>query len=98
MTRSELVSRLSLKFTQLVYQDAELAVNEILMAMSKNLAIGNRIEIRNFGSFAVRYRPSREGRNPKSGQKVLIPEKCALHFKAGKTLKDRVKNLQIDHA
>jgi integration host factor subunit beta len=51
---------------------------------------GDRIEIRGFGSFALNYRPPRTGRNPKSGDKVLVPAKYVPHFKAGKELRERV--------
>jgi len=62
----------------------------ILDAMTDALARGDRIEIRGFGSFALNYRPPRTGRNPKSGDKVHVPEKYVPHFKAGKELRERV--------
>lgn len=49
-----------------------------------------RIEIRGVGSFKINYRPSRIGRNPKSGEKVTVPEKHVPHFKAGRELRERV--------
>ena len=58
--------------------------------MSNSLKNNNRIEIRGFGSFSLNYRPARIGRNPKSGEKVNIPEKNVPHFKAGKELRKRV--------
>src|SRR5258706_12045135 len=58
--------------------------------MPKALAAGNRIEMRGCGSFALNTRPPRVGRNPKSGEKVLVPEKCVPHFKAGKELRELV--------
>jgi integration host factor subunit beta len=90
MTKSELIGRLALRFPQLVAKDADYAVNMILDAMTEALARGNRIEIRGFGSFALNYRPPRIGRNPKSGDKVLVPSKYVPHFKAGKELRERV--------
>lgn len=90
MTRSELINRLASKVPQLVAKDAELAVRTILDAMAEALAHGNRIEIRGFGSFALSYRPARVGRNPKSGESVLVPEKRVPHFKPGKTLRESV--------
>ena len=51
---------------------------------------GQRIEIRGFGSFGLNHRPARTGRNPKSGEKVHVPEKFVPHFKAGKELRERV--------
>lgn len=90
MTRSDLVARLAERFGQLTQRDAEFAVKTILDAMSEALAKGHRIEIRGFGSFALNYRPPRVGRNPKSGEKVQVPEKYVPHFKAGKELRERV--------
>ncbi|CAJ0785470.1 Integration host factor subunit beta [Ralstonia psammae] len=90
MTKSELVEKLAARFPQLLLRDADIAVKTILDAMSDALADGHRIEIRGFGSFGLNRRPPRVGRNPKSGEKVLVPEKRVPHFKAGKELRERV--------
>ena len=90
MTRSELIVRLAERYPQLVAKDAEFAVRTILDAMARTLADGHRIEIRGFGSFALSHRPPRVGRNPKSGEKVLVPGKRVPHFKPGKELRERV--------
>ena len=90
MTKSELIAQLAERFPQLVAKDADYAVKMILDAMTDALARGDRIEIRGFGSFALNYRPPRVGRNPKSGEKVHVPEKYVSHFKAGKELRERV--------
>ena len=90
MTKSELIAQLAERIPQLVAKDADYAVKMILDAMTDALARGDRIEIRGFGSFALNYRPPRTGRNPKSGEKVLVPEKYVPHFKAGKELRERV--------
>jgi len=90
MTKSKLINLLAIKFSQLVHKDAELSVNLILEAVSDSLNNNNRIEIRGFGSFSLNYRPSRIGRNPKTGEKVDVPEKYVPHFKAGKELRVRV--------
>ena len=90
MTKSELIARLAQRYPQLVAKDAEYAVKMILDAMTQALLAGNRIEIRGFGSFGLNYRPPRTGRNPKSGEKVQVPEKYVPHFKAGKELRERV--------
>ena len=75
MTKSELIARLATRYPQLVAEDAEVAVKMILEAMAKNLAQGQRIEIRGFGSFCLNYRPPRMGRNPMSGEKVNVRAK-----------------------
>ena len=93
MTKSDLIARLAERFPQLVAKDADFAVKMILDAMSDALAKGDRIAIRGFGSFSLNYRPPRVGRNPKSGDKVSVPEKWVPHFKAGKELRERVDNL-----
>ena len=90
MTKSDLIARLAERFPQLVAKDADFAVKMILDAMSEALVKGDRIEIRGFGSFSLNYRPPRVGRNPKSGDKVRVPEKWVPHFKAGKELRERV--------
>lgn len=90
MTKSELIARLAARFPQLVAKDADYAVKMVLDAMTDALSRGDRIEIRGFGSFALNYRPPRIGRNPKSGERVHVPEKYVPHFKAGKELRERV--------
>jgi integration host factor subunit beta len=90
MTRSDLVTQLSEQFSQLTHRDTEFAVKTILDAMSDALARGHRIEIRGFGSFSINRRPPRVGRNPRSGEQVVIPEKLVPHFKPGKALREAV--------
>lgn len=92
MTKSELIARLATRFPQLVAKDADYAVKMILDEMTEALVRGDRIEIRGFGSFSLNHRPPRVGRNPKSGEKVMVPEKRVPHFKAGKELRERVDN------
>ena len=62
----------------------------ILDAMASALARGHRIEIRGFGSFSINRRPPRVGRNPRSGEQVVISEKLVPHFKPGKALREAV--------
>jgi integration host factor subunit beta len=90
MTKSELIAHLAARYPQLVAKDAEYAVKVILDALTLALVKGQRIEIRGFGSFGLNHRPARTGRNPKSGDKVTVPEKYVPHFKAGKELRERV--------
>ena len=90
MTRSDLVEALASRFGQLTHRDAEFAVKAILDAMGDALVKGHRIEIRGFGSFSVNHRAPRIGRNPRSGESVMIPEKRVPHFKPGKALREQV--------
>lgn len=92
MTRSDLICRLAQLHPQLQLKDAELAVKVILDALSITLSKGHRAEIRGFGSFGLNYRPPRQGRNPKTGDRVSIPAKYVPHFKVGKELRERVDN------
>lgn len=93
MTKSELIARLAERYPQLVAKDADYAVKTILDAMVDAMATGQRIEIRGFGSFSLNRRPPRIGRNPKSGDKVMVPEKRVPHFKPGKELRERVDEM-----
>jgi integration host factor subunit beta len=90
MTRSDLVTALAERFTQIPRADTEYAVKLLLDAMSEALSRGHRIEIRGFGSFSINRRPPRMGRNPRSGAQVPIPEKLVPHFKPGKALREGV--------
>jgi len=89
MIRSELIKYLSEK-VGVSHEVAELALNTIFSSMTEALARDESIEIRGFGSFDLNYRPPRTGRNPKSGEKVKVPEKYVPHFKAGKEMRERV--------
>jgi integration host factor subunit beta len=95
LTKSQLIEKLASRVGQLSPKDAELAVKSMLDAMAESLAVGGRIEIRGFGSFGLNHRPPRVGRNPKTGEKVLVPRKSVPHFKAGKELRERVDLLEI---
>jgi len=90
VVKSEIVSVLNEKLTYLQEKDVESELNCILGQMTKALVQGQRIEIRGFGSFELRQRPPRLGRNPKTGEAVNLPAKVAIHFKPGKEMKDRV--------
>ena len=89
--KKELIEIIANEQEQLPYKDIELAIKTIIESMIDSLKKGKRIEIRGFGSFRLRYRKSRIGRNPKSGESVNIDERYVPHFKPGKDLKERVK-------
>ena len=90
VTKSELIDCLAAKLGHLTHRDVELAVRSMLDLMSRSLAEGERIEVRGFGSFSLRFRPSRMGRNPRTGAAVALPDKHVVHFKPGRALRERV--------
>ncbi|KUM44216.1 MULTISPECIES: integration host factor subunit beta [Pseudomonas] len=94
MTKSELIERIVAYQGQLSSKDVELAIKTMLEQMAQALSTGDRIEIRGFGSFSLHYRAPRTGRNPKTGESVLLDGKFVPHFKPGKELRDRVNELE----
>lgn len=92
MNKSVLINRIAERLSSLSYRDVEVIVNQIFDSMTDSLSSGERIEIRGFGSFEVRVRRPRLGRNPKTGQKVKVGERRVPFFKVGKGLKERVNH------
>ena len=90
MKKSDLIERLIEKCPHIAPNHVERAVKEILEIMASTLQKGHRIEVRGFGSFSLRYRATRVGRNPKTGQQVDLAAKSVPHFKPGKELRERV--------
>jgi integration host factor subunit beta len=90
--RSELIRGLAVRYG-LPDADAEKIVAAVLDAIAASLVLGQRVELRGFGSFSVNKTPSRKGRNPRSGAPILINEKWHLHFRAGKELRGRLNGL-----
>ncbi len=90
MTKSELIERIAMRQKHLSASDVDGAVKAILEQMSDSLMHGGRIEVRGFGSFSLKYRKPRTGRNPKTGESVQLAGRHVPHFKAGKELRDRV--------
>ena len=70
MKKSDILDRLEEKFDYLPKREVERTLEKVLQFFSANLAKGNRIEIRDFGTFSLRLRKSRVGRNPSSGKKI----------------------------
>ena len=90
MTKTELIHRIAQNQPQLVERDVALAVKMMLDHMTAHLADGGRIELRGFGSFSLRFRPARVGRNPRNGTPVSLPARYAVGFKPGMKLRKRV--------
>lgn len=90
MTKSEIINILSKKQSHLSCKDIELSVKILLDQISDTLTVGERIEIRGFGSFSLHHRTARKGRNPKTGEQVKLLPKHVPHFKPGKEMRERV--------
>ena len=93
MTKSQLIERIAQRAPHAPRRDIEAIVNAVFETMIKALKREQRIEIRGFGSFAVKVRGPREGRNPKTGQKVAVPRRRTPFFTVGKELRDRLNPL-----
>ena len=93
MTKSELIELLARRQPHLKADDVDMSVKSLLQMMGSALAVGERIEVRGFGSFSLHYRPPRIGRNPKTGDSVALPAKHVPHFKPGKELRERVSSV-----
>ena len=89
MTRSELIEEIAVR-ADLSREKSSLVVGCIFDTMADALKRGERIEIRNFGNFVVRKYDPYVGRNPKTGRKVLVPEKKMPFFKSGLELKKMI--------
>jgi integration host factor subunit beta len=90
MLRSELVAKIAIENPHLTHSDAEMIVRTVFESITETLANDRRVELRGFGAFSVRHRAPRQGRNPKTGEKVDIEAKSVPFFKAGKELRDRL--------
>lgn len=89
MVRSELVELLAQR-ADITLQKAEELVDMLFDAVSESLVNGDRVEIRGFGAFTVRDYSSYEGRNPKTGERLVVPPKTLPFWKTGQELKQRV--------
>jgi len=86
MTKADLVMEVA-KQTSLTKKESETVIKTIFGSISEALGAGDKVELRGFGSFRVRDRKSRQGRNPKTGDTVSVPAKKVPFFKAGKELR-----------
>jgi integration host factor subunit beta len=95
MTKAELVDEVA-RVVQLTKKQAETIVNIVFDSIVDSLRSGQKIELRGFGSFRLRSRKSRTGRNPKTGEKVEVPSKKIPYFKPGKELKELINKTLAD--
>jgi integration host factor subunit beta len=92
MTKAELIDNVTKKVDGLTRNQVDILVSTVFTSIKDALAVGDKVEIRGFGSFRLRHRAAREGRNPKSGDVVRVPPKDVPFFKAGKELREMVDN------
>jgi integration host factor subunit beta len=97
MTKAELVEKVANQIN-LTKKQTEVVVNTVFSSITDSLAEGKKVELRGFGSFRIRQRNARVGRNPKSGQKVDVPSKKVPFFKAGKELRELVDEQEAQEA
>lgn len=89
MTKAELVAAVAEK-AGLKRAQAERAVTAVLDAVREAVARGEEVRVPGFGTFAVRERSARKGRNPQTGEEIVIPGGRVVAFRAGKSLKEAV--------
>jgi integration host factor subunit beta len=90
MTKAELVDKIAEKKPGLTRKQVEVVVNTVLDGIKEALSREDKVEIRGFGSFRIRHRRAKEGRNPKTGETVQVPPKKVPFFKAGKEMRELV--------
>jgi len=90
MNKTELVAAVAAK-AELSKKDAEAAVKAVVDSIAEALADGDKVALVGFGTFDVKTRAARTGKNPRTGEKIEIPESKVPSFKAGSALKDAVK-------
>jgi integration host factor subunit beta len=92
MIKSELIQKISEENPHLYQRDVERIVSTIFDEIIDAMASGNRVELRGFGAFSVKRRDARQGRNPRTGDAVMVEEKFVPFFKTGKLLRDRLND------
>ena len=90
MIKSELIAALAAENPHLTQKDMERVVAVIIDSLTEALESGGRVELRGFGAFSVRSRPARPGRNPRTGDAVMVKAKHVPFFKSGKELRARL--------
>lgn len=88
--KSQLIEAVGRSFSELTEKEVAVGINHIIDKLAEALEEGNRIEIRDFGTFSLRFRPSRLAHNPKTGEKVMTPPRYSVRFKPGKALRESV--------
>ncbi|MFQ5827850.1 MAG: integration host factor subunit beta [Candidatus Methylomirabilia bacterium] len=89
MTKADLIDEVA-RLSNLTKKETEVIIDTIFNQITEALAKGDKVELRGFGSFRLRQRNARKGRNPKTGTSVSVPEKRVPFFKVGKRLRELV--------
>jgi len=89
MNKAELISKVAEK-AELSKKDADKAVSALIESVQEALKAGDKVQLVGFGSFEVRERAARKGKNPRSGEEITIPASKSPVFKAGKAFKDSI--------
>jgi integration host factor subunit beta len=97
MTKAELIEEVS-RVSDLTKKHSEIIVDTVFKSIINALHRGDKIELRGFGSFRIRQRESRKGRNPKTGERVDVPAKKVPYFKPGKELKELINQSREQEA
>ena len=90
LTKSEMTPRVLGRHPMLSGRNADEAVNIVLRSMVCALSRGMRVEVRGFGSFSVKYRPPRDGRNPRTSEAFNVPGMYVPYFRSGKDIRDQL--------
>ena len=90
MIKSELIVKIAELYPHLYQRDVETIVNQLLDEIGDAMGRGDRVELRGFGTFSVKQREARIGRNPRTGEKVMVDAKSVPFFRPGKELRARV--------
>lgn len=88
MTKSELIESIASQHPNMTKKNIEFIINSVFKSIKDSLQKGDKVEIRGFGSFKIREKSSKVGRNPKTGSKVDVPDKKVPYFKPGKEIKE----------
>lgn len=92
MTKSELIQKLADAYPHLYHKDVERIVRVVFEEITSALERGDRVELRGFGTFTVKHRDARIGRNPRTGATVHVEPKAVPFFKTGKQLRESVNS------
>ncbi len=92
MTKSELMDNIAAQHPNMTKKQIEFIIKSVFDSIKQSLQNGEKVEIRGFGSFKIREKSSKVGRNPKTGSKVSVPDKKMPYFKPGKEIKESLIN------